>query len=101
MAGELGMEIDLPLIPVTRRQSRDLTPSQTLYSESCGRFIVTVAPDRQERFEAIFSGMNIGRIGVITQSPMFIVRGEAGAPLVREDIAQLKESWKRPFGELI
>jgi phosphoribosylformylglycinamidine synthase II len=101
VAGQLGMAIDLPLIPVTRRQSHDLTPSQTLYSESCGRFIVTVAPDRQERFEAIFSGMNMGRIGVITQSPMFIIRGDAGTPLVREDIDGLKDSWKQPFGELI
>jgi len=97
MAGELGMEIDLPLIPGADR----LTASQTLYSESCGRFIVTVAPDRQEPFQAIFSGLELGRIGVITESPMFIIRGDAGRPLVEEDIVQLKASWKRPFGELI
>jgi phosphoribosylformylglycinamidine synthase II len=97
MAGELGMDVDLSRIPV----ADDLTPSRTLYSESCGRFIVTVAPDRQELFEAIFSNMNIGRIGATTESPVFIIRGDAGAPLVREDIAGLKDSWKRPFGELI
>jgi phosphoribosylformylglycinamidine synthase len=97
MAGELGMEIDLPLIPVGEM----LTPSQLLYSESCGRFIVTVAPDRQGPFEAIFSGMNIGRIGVITETPMLMIRGEKEEPLVREDISQLKDTWKGPFGELI
>jgi phosphoribosylformylglycinamidine (FGAM) synthase-like enzyme len=91
------MDVDLSRIPV----ADDLTPSRTLYSESCGRFIVTVAPDRQELFEAIFSNMNIGRIGATTESPVFIIRGDAGAPLVREDIAGLKDSWKRPFGELI
>jgi len=97
MAGELGMEVDLSKVP----GAKTLTPGQVLYSESCGRFIVTVAPERQTAFEAIFSKMNIGRVGAITESPMLIIRGDAGAPLVREDIAGLKNSWRRPFGELI
>jgi len=97
MAGELGMDVDFSRIP----GADALTPSQGLYSESCGRFIITVAPDRQERFEAIFSNLNIGRIGTTTESPMFIIRDDAGVPLLRENIAELKGSWKRPFGELI
>jgi len=97
MAGELGMEIDLPEIPV----ADTLTPSQKLYSESAGRFIVTVAPNRKEPFERILSGMKLGRIGVVTESPILIIRDGTGEPLVREDVAQLKAAWKRPFGELV
>ncbi|MBC8420185.1 MAG: phosphoribosylformylglycinamidine synthase subunit PurS [Desulfobacterales bacterium] len=97
MAGELGVEIDLTLIP----GSGGLTPGQALYSESCGRFIITVAPRQRERFEEILSGMNIGRVGVTTESPFFTVRDGNGATVIREAIADLRNSWKRPFGELI
>ncbi|OQX64699.1 MAG: phosphoribosylformylglycinamidine synthase [Desulfococcus sp. 4484_242] len=97
IAGGLGMVVDLPFIPGADR----LTPTQLLYSESCGRFIVTVAPERQKAFEALFSGMNAGRIGVVTELPVFTIRDGEGMPLLEEDIIRLKDSWKRPFGELI
>ena len=97
MAGELGMEVDLPLIP----GSAGLTPCQTLYSESCGRFIITVAPGKKELFEDVFAGMDMKRVGAVTESPLFTIRSDNGEPVIREDIFGLKDSWKRPFGELI
>jgi len=97
MAGELGMEIDLPLVP----GSAGLTPSQTLYSESCGRFVITVAPGKRELFEDIFANMNMERVGSITESPLLIIKSDNGDPIIREDIFRLKDSWKKPFGELI
>ena len=97
MAGELGMDIDLPLIP----GSAGLKPNQKLYSESCGRFVITVAPRKKERFEEIFSGMNMERVGAITEPPLFTIRSDKGEPIIREDVFRLKDLWKRPFGELI
>jgi phosphoribosylformylglycinamidine synthase len=97
MAGELGMEVDLSKVPGVEM----LTPGQVLYSESCGRFIVTVAPDRHTAFEAIFSGMALGRIGLTTELPLFIIRDDRGSHLAREDVLHLKNTWKRPFGGLI
>lgn len=97
MAGELGMEIDLPLIP----GSAGLTPGQTLYSESCGRFVITVAPGKRERFEEILADMNMERVGAVTKSPFLIIRSDNGEPIIKEEIFGLKDSWKRPFGELI
>jgi len=97
MAGELGMEIDLPLVP----GSAGLTPSQTLYSESCGRFVITIAPGKRELFEDIFANMNMERVGSITESPLLIIKSDNGDPIIREDIFRLKDSWKKPFGELI
>nr|MBC8177169.1 phosphoribosylformylglycinamidine synthase [Candidatus Desulfacyla euxinica] len=97
MAGELGIEIDLPLFP----GSAGLAPSQTLYSESCGRFIITVDPRKKELFEDIFTGMNMEKVGTITESPLLIIRSYNGEPIIEEDIFRLKDSWKRPFGELI
>ena len=97
MAGELGIEVDLPLFP----GSAGLTPGQTLYSESCGRFIITVAPGKKELFEDIFAGMNIERVGAITEAPLLIIRSDNGEPIIKEDIFRLKDAWKRPFGDLI
>jgi len=97
MAGELGMELDLDRIPA----ADGLTASQILYSESCGRLVITVAPEKRESFEKTFSGMKIGLIGAVTKSPDFSVKDGNGHTIIREDINRLKESWKKPFGELI
>ena len=59
MAGELGMQIDLSQIPV----SPGITATQILYSESCGRFIVTVPPEKREAFENLLSGTKMGAGG--------------------------------------
>ena len=43
MGGDLGMTIQLPAIPAVQ----GLSDSQKLYSESCGRFVVTVSPEQK------------------------------------------------------
>jgi phosphoribosylformylglycinamidine synthase II len=97
MGGELGMDIRLGDVP-----SRDgLSDSQILFSESAGRFLVTVAPEKQKAFEKIFSDMKIKQIGAVTESPILRVRGKQGALIIEEEIPQLKDSWNRPFGGLI
>jgi len=45
--------------------------------------------------------MNMERVGTITEPPLFTIRSDNGKPIIREDIFRLKDSWKRPFGELI
>ncbi len=97
MAGELGMETHLKPIP----SASGLTATQILYSESCGRFIITVAQEKKESLEKIFSGMKLGRVGVITESPGFVIRDITEEAIIDEDITELKAVWKRPFGELI
>jgi phosphoribosylformylglycinamidine (FGAM) synthase-like enzyme len=56
MGGELGLTVDLTQVP-SEGVDRDDT---LLFSESAGRFIVTVAPDNQAAFEA-FGGAS-GRL---------------------------------------
>jgi phosphoribosylformylglycinamidine synthase len=97
MAGELGMEIDLGKVPA----ADGLGPSQLLYSETCGRFIITVSPERRKPFEEVLSSTHLGFIGVVTDSPVLSVTDTGGQTIIREDITGLKESWKRPFGALI
>lgn len=97
MAGELGMEISLAHIPA----ANGLTTGRILYSESCGRFVITLSPEKKERFEEIFSGMKKGLIGSVTEKQCLSVKDSNGQAIIDEDINKLKESWKKPFGDLI
>ena len=97
MAGELGMALGLANVP----SPKGLTASQVLYSESCGRFIVTLSPEKKERFEEIFTDMDKGLIGSVTEKPRLSVKDSKGRIIIDEDIGKLKESWKKPFGDLI
>jgi phosphoribosylformylglycinamidine synthase subunit PurSL len=96
MAGEVGMEIELAKVP----HSKGISDTRVLYSESCGRFIATVPPSLKNRFEEIFAGVKAGHVGFITDSSRFLIRKE-GRTLVDEEIMSLKDSWKKPFGDLL
>jgi len=97
MGGEAGMDIRLADVPA----SEDLMDAKTLYSESSGRFIVTIDPAKQEAFEKMFSGMNIGLVGTVRGDSRFRIKGRDGSLIINEDVIQLKDCWKRTFGGLI
>jgi phosphoribosylformylglycinamidine synthase len=97
MGGETGMEIRLGNLP----SDEGLTDTVLLYSESAGRFVVTVDPTRQDAFEKLFAGMAIGRIGIVTESSVFKVYGRDGSGIIEEEIMLLKNCWNELFGGLI
>jgi phosphoribosylformylglycinamidine synthase II len=97
MAGELGMDLSLAGLPATPH----ISPTRMLYSESAGRFVVTVDPQKRAAFERLFKGKKFGLVGTVTESPVFRVRDPQGALLLVEDVLELKEIWKKPFGDLI
>jgi phosphoribosylformylglycinamidine synthase subunit PurSL len=97
MAGEVGMDIRLSEVP----SSEGLSDTRILYSESAGRFVLTVNPEKKEAFEEVFSGMKIGLIGTVTASPLFLIFSRDGTTLLEEGVLELKACWNRPFGGLI
>ncbi|MBL7175320.1 MAG: phosphoribosylformylglycinamidine synthase subunit PurS [Desulfobacteraceae bacterium] len=97
MGGELGMEIHLESVP----SDDDISDTQILYSESAGRFVMTVDPEKREAFERFFFGMAIGRVGFVTESPLFRIRDRYRSWIIEEEVSQLKDCWKKPFGGLI
>jgi phosphoribosylformylglycinamidine synthase subunit PurSL len=97
MGGNLGMAIDLGAVPADQTDRDDAV----LFSESAGRFIVTVDPRNQDAFEQRFSGLPFARIGAVTEDRRFILKGIEGKNLVDLHIKDLKAAWKKPFGELI
>jgi phosphoribosylformylglycinamidine synthase len=94
--GELGMELDLTKVPT----HKDLSPWQILYSESAGRFIVTVDPVKKDAFEDATKGMKAACIGRTTDKPRFSIKSGRDRPMIEEDIFQLKTGWMEPFGDL-
>jgi phosphoribosylformylglycinamidine synthase len=96
-AGGFGMDIDLRKVPTAKIDRND----QILYSESAGRFIVTVTPEDKERFEQLLEKAEYGCIGKTTNDENLKIRGVNGEELINISIYELKEAWQRTFGELI
>jgi phosphoribosylformylglycinamidine synthase len=97
MAGCLGLTVDLGAVPV----EEDLTNDRILYSETPGRFLVTVAPENKAKFEAVLKGCCFAALGEVTEEPRLKINGVKGrGTLIDADIAELKHAWKKTFGAL-
>jgi phosphoribosylformylglycinamidine synthase subunit PurSL len=95
MGGHLGMKIDLSLIPTEGVDRVDTL----LFSETPGRFIVTIAPEKQETFNKLFKGIPYACVGNVTEHTDFVVQLQ-GNVVLEADIFDLKTAWKKPFGNL-
>ena len=86
IAGLLGMDITVP---------EDMRPDLYLFSESLGRFVVTVAPADREEFEAVI-GQEAHLIGTVG-GMVFRVR-QGGRVLLEKPVAVMETAYKQPFG---
>jgi phosphoribosylformylglycinamidine synthase II len=89
MGGELGLDVDLDLDP----HLRALAWPAALFSESNGRYVVSVAPDRVAAFEACLHGCAFARVGAVTAAPRLVVR-HGNRVVVDADVLGLKAAWK-------
>ncbi len=96
MGGNLGMRVDLGLVPSDPLDRNDVI----LFSESAGRFIVTIDSENRKIFEEIFEGLPCARIGTITRESDFVIKGIDGRPLINVPVEELKNTWKKTFGKL-
>ena len=97
MGGELGMDVDLAQVPVKDVARDDVI----LFSESAGRFIVTVAPSNRKEFEEIFKESACACIGKISAETELVIKGTDNRKLISVPVPDLKAAWKQPFGHLI
>ncbi len=102
MGGGRGLDIDLGKVPVEDGDRDDVI----LFSESAGRFIVTIDPKHREAFEARMAGVSFGKVGTVTDAEgRLTVRGldaeQAGGSTIDLRVSALKEAWMAPLGELI
>jgi phosphoribosylformylglycinamidine synthase len=101
MGGNLGMEVNLADVPFDGDDAVERRNDMLLFSESAGRFIVTIAPSHQEVFEKMFRGLPCRQIGIVTQTPELKISGLEGDAMVSLSVAELKAAWKRPFGDFV
>ncbi len=94
MGGELGLRCDLEALPVEGL----LTPAEKLYSESGGRFLLTVAPDERQAFEEAMRGLPLARVGAVLPprdgAPRLVVTAGGGDVVIDADLGELKRAWK-------
>ena len=93
-AGGLGATIHLEHVPLGGPIDRD---DFILFSESNSRFLVEVAPENRDEFEAIMSGTGFAALGQVTDSEVLEVCGLEGRKVVNDSISELKEAWQRPL----
>jgi len=91
-AGGYGMDVNLTLVP-----GYVSSDTKTLYSESAGRFVVTVSPDKVASFEQVMAGNTYKSIGHVSDDEQLRIKGFAGDYIVNENITDLKYAWQETF----
>jgi phosphoribosylformylglycinamidine synthase len=89
-AGGFGMEIDLTRIAAD-------TDAIALFSESQGRFVVTVPPANSRAFESAMAGAPLVRVGAVTALDIFRIHGRDGFK-GEARLSELKHAWQRTLG---
>ncbi len=85
IAGRLGMDITIPA---------GMRPDHYLFSESLGRFVVTVAPDNKRAFERAL-GDDAHLLGRVRGSSLRITQETTVVDL---PVSELEAAYKAPFG---
>ncbi len=91
MAGELGLTLDLDALPADGLDD----PLRLLFSESQGRFLVTMPKASTGRFEALFANLPCARVGLVTEAPVISVTQGSGPALATIELADLKTAYKQ------
>jgi phosphoribosylformylglycinamidine synthase II len=90
VAGQLGGMINLDRI------KGDLNISEKLFSESNGRILVTVAPDKQAEFEKLMTGVACVQVGVVADTEEVLIMN--GKVAVSEfSLEQVTKAYRSKF----
>jgi len=89
-AGGYGAKIDLSYVPY-EGISRD---DYILFSESCGRILVTIKPEHAKAFESALEDSIFAKIGEVISENKLKIIGNAGNEILAESIDELKAAWQ-------
>jgi phosphoribosylformylglycinamidine (FGAM) synthase-like enzyme len=88
IGGDIGAEVDLT------GHAGKLTGAQALFSESAGRFIVSVKKKDESRFKSTMRGVKCDRLGAVNKKSVLSVSMN-GVQLLSAPIETLRSSWKK------
>ncbi len=92
LGGRLGMYLTLPTLPGNVKGS-----AETLFSESQGRIVVTVAPHNKKRFEKLLVDIPHSYLGTVSEDGKFIIKNAYGSPIIDTTIDRLCASYQTAF----
>ncbi len=93
MAGELGLDLDVS------SDLAGLPPDVALFSESCGRFVVTTSPRDADSFAARFGDLPCRRIGTVTAEPRIRAR-LSGRRVLDVQVSLLKTAYQETLADV-
>ncbi|MDR0985130.1 MAG: phosphoribosylformylglycinamidine synthase subunit PurL [Endomicrobium sp.] len=73
---------------------KNMTISEKLFSESNGRFIIEVKPEKEIEFIKIFNGTCCSKIGYVSNNENVIFESKKSMIKVQESISSLLSAWK-------
>ena len=94
IAGGLGLEVSLDEVPGEGLDSME----KILYSETPGRFLVTVKPDEEKEFKELLEDIPFGRIGRV-EGDRLKLDMEKSERDIDLSIEELRKSYTATFGE--
>ncbi len=101
ISSEFGIDIDLKKIPVNDERG-SMRNDRILFSESPGRFIITIAPENKENFEKLFKGLPCSLAGKISDIHKNLsIIGCDGKTLIDIAIDKLENAFTKKFGDMI
>ncbi len=94
IGGKLGCRIMLDKVPCEQKARDNVI---LMFAESHGRFVVTVDKEKDAAFRKTMEGAPFGRIGEVTEEPLFRVKGLQDEAIVNAELGVLEEAWKKPL----
>jgi phosphoribosylformylglycinamidine synthase subunit PurSL len=96
--GELGIELDLAALPVSRNgfdRAKSLGAAAMLFGESAGRFLCEVPPEKFDAFCRAMGEVPFAELGRVTEHPHLVIRGLGGGKnlLIDVGIHELRQAW--------
>ncbi len=91
--GRKGMSLYLTEVP----GEEGMENWQTLFSESLGRVLLEVPPEKASEFEDRMGEYPAARIGIVTDRPYLKIYGSDSKPVVYGNVEEFGEAWKAPL----
>ncbi|MBI5489137.1 MAG: phosphoribosylformylglycinamidine synthase [Deltaproteobacteria bacterium] len=92
-AGDMGLDVDLRPLAADGVERDDLL----LFSESNGRFVVSVRLGSEARFETRLAGLPCRPVGKTRPDGRLRVIGLEGAVVLDQDVRDLETAWRTPL----
>jgi phosphoribosylformylglycinamidine synthase len=98
LAADVGLDIELQSLPTLPTIA--LNPLQKLFSESTGRFVVTINPRHAPAVEKMLQGTAYACVGKVSRNRTLVIKN-CGENIITLSRRMLDRAFGRRFGGLV